>query len=130
MKFPNTMIEHLGIEYVKAENGYVEAKMPVDKRTHQPLGLLHGGASAALAESLGSAGSAMLVDHVKFEIRGVELNINHVGSSKSGFVTGKASIIHQGRSTHVWDIKIENEAGKLIAVSRLTVMVLAKEQTK
>ncbi|TVR82550.1 MAG: PaaI family thioesterase [Chitinophagaceae bacterium] len=121
-------MEHLGIEYTIAEEGYLEATMPVDKRTHQPMGLLHGGASAALAESLGSAGSTMLVNLEEYEIRGVELNINHLRGVREGRVTGKATIVHQGRTTHIWDIKIEDDEQNLVAVSRLTIIVLPRRK--
>jgi 1,4-dihydroxy-2-naphthoyl-CoA hydrolase len=100
--------------------------MPVDHRTHQPYGLLHGGASAALAETLGSYGSHVLVGDAGGIGVGVELNINHLKSKRHGFVTGKAKILHQGKSTHVWNIDILDEEDVLLATSRLTVMVKMK----
>jgi uncharacterized protein (TIGR00369 family) len=100
--------------------------MPVDARTHQPYGLLHGGASAALAETIGSFGSHLLVEKEGGIAVGVELNINHLKSKRHGLVTGKGTIIHQGRSSHVWNIEICDENGGLLAVSRLTVMVKRK----
>jgi len=123
-----TLAENLGIEFTVAELGYIEAKMPVDHRTIQPLKLLHGGATAALAESMGSMGSYMLIDADKQAIVGLELNINHLRAAKSGFVHAKAKAIHQGRKTHVWQIEIYNEAEKLVSSSRLTVMVIDQEK--
>jgi len=119
----NTLMEHLGIEITEVTEDTVSAKMPVDKRTHQPMGLLHGGASAALIESLGSIGSALSVDMTKQFIVGVEINTNHVRGVKSGFVYGKATCIHKGRTTHIWSADILNEDGKLVATGRLTVLV-------
>ncbi|MDZ4821856.1 MAG: PaaI family thioesterase [Flavobacteriales bacterium] len=120
---PTTLMGSLGIEFIKMETGYLEATMPVDHRTHQPYGLLHGGASAALAETLGSYGSHFLVHNEGGITVGVELNINHLKAKRSGVVTGKAKIIHQGKSTHVWSIEIVDEQDVLIAISRLTVLV-------
>lgn len=119
----NTLMEHLGIEITEVTDNTVSAKMPVDKRTHQPMGLLHGGASAALIESLGSIGSALSVDLTKQFIVGVEINTNHVRGVQSGFVYGKATCIHKGRTTHIWSADILNEEGKLVATGRLTVLV-------
>jgi len=118
-----TLMGALGIVFTKLEKGYVEATMPVDKRTHQPYGLLHGGASAALAETIASYGSHLLVMDEGGICVGVELNINHLKGKKSGTVTGKAKILHEGRSSHVWSIEIVDEENNLIAISRLTVMV-------
>ncbi|MCC6599447.1 MAG: hotdog fold thioesterase [Crocinitomicaceae bacterium] len=123
-----TLMKSLGMKITVLKPGYVEGTMPVDQRTHQPFGLLHGGASAALAETLGSIGSYLLVKDTKGLTVGVELNINHLRSKRSGIVTGKATIIHQGRTTHVWNIEIADEEGKLLAISRLTVMIKSKEQ--
>jgi 1,4-dihydroxy-2-naphthoyl-CoA hydrolase len=124
----NTLLGALGIVFTRIENGYIEATMPVDQRTQQPFGLLHGGASAALAETLASYGSYILVEKDGGMAVGVELNINHIKAKRSGLVTGKAKIIHQGKSLHVWNIEVTDEEGKLIATSRLTVMVkLMKE---
>ena len=119
----NTMMEHLGIEFMEIAQDYIIAKMPVDKRTHQPMGLLHGGASAALIESLGSLGSALCVDLKKQHIVGVEVNANHIRSERSGFVYGKAHLIHEGRTTHIWQVDITNKDEKLISTGRLTVLV-------
>jgi 1,4-dihydroxy-2-naphthoyl-CoA hydrolase len=122
----DTMAEFLGIEWVEVGDDFLKARMPVDHRTKQPYGLLHGGASAVLAETLGSVGSAMAVDHVKFYCVGIEINANHIRSVKEGYVTGHATPLHLGRQTHVWDIKIYNEENKLTCVSRLTVAVLPR----
>lgn len=122
-----TLMGALGIVFTKLEKGYIEATMPVDHRTHQPYGLLHGGASAALAETIGSYGSHLLVEEEGGICVGVELNINHLKSKKSGTVTGKAKILHEGRSSHVWSIEIVDEENNLIAISRLTVMVKRKK---
>ncbi len=118
-----TLMGSLGIVITKVEKGYIEATMPVESRTHQPYGLLHGGASAALAETIGSYGSHYMVMDEGGICVGVELNINHIKSKRSGVVTGKARILHAGKSSHVWNIEIVDEENQLIAISRLTVMV-------
>lgn len=123
----NTMVEHLGIEFIEIGDNYISAKMPVDHRTHQPMGLLHGGASVALAETLGSVASSLLVDLSKNACVGIEINANHIKSAHSGFVIGKATPIHIGQKTHVWDIRITNLNNTLICVSRLTVAVIDKK---
>lgn len=123
----STMMGSIGIKFTKVEKGYIEATMPVDARTHQPYGLLHGGASAALAETIASFGSHYLVMDEGALCVGVELNINHLKSKRNGYVTGKAKILHQGRSSHVWSIEIVDEENNLIAISRLTVMVKRKQ---
>lgn len=124
---PNTMGEHLGIEWVEVGDNFLKAKMPVDHRTKQPYGLLHGGASCALAETIGSVASAMVIDHSKFYCVGLEINANHVRGAREGFVTGIAFPLHLGSTTHVWDIKIYDEKDKLICVSRLTVAILKRK---
>jgi len=101
--------------------------MPVDHRTHQPYGLLHGGASAALAETLGSVSSALVIDQEKFICVGIEINANHIRSIRSGIVTGTCTPIHIGATTHVWDIRIHDERNKLVCISRLTVAILKKQ---
>ncbi len=121
------MGEYLGIEWTELGENFLKAKMPVDHRTKQPYGLLHGGASCVLAETLGSLASAMVIDHSKFYCAGLEINANHVRSAKEGFVTGIASPLHLGGTTHVWDIKIYDEKEKLICVSRLTVAVIPRK---
>lgn len=120
-------MEALGIEFTDAHDGYVEAKMPVDVRTHQPMGLLHGGATAALAETLGSVGSHMLIDRNTQATVGIEVNANHLKGARSGWVIGKAQIQHQGRKLHVWNIEVFDEADRKIAVCRLTNMIIDKK---
>jgi len=122
----NTLGEHLGIQFTELGDDYLKATMPVDHRTHQPYGLLHGGASAALAETLGSICSALMIDREKFICVGIEINANHIRSAKSGIVTGTCKPIHVGGSIHVWDINIIDEHNKLLCVSRLTVAILKK----
>ncbi len=122
----NTISQHLGIEWVTLGEDFLQAKMPVDERTKQPYGLLHGGASCVLAETLGSVASALVIDTQKFNCVGIEINANHVRSAKDGFVIGKVTPLHIGVSTHVWDIKIFDEREKLICVARLTVAIIKK----
>ena len=119
----NTLMSHLGIEITNYCENSVSGKMPVDHRTHQPMGLLHGGASAALIESLGSIGSALIVDLDKQFIVGLEINTNHIRGVKTGFVYCKATCIHKGRTTHIWSADITNEDGKLVSTGRLTVLI-------
>lgn len=121
-----TMGQHIGISFSEVGPDFLKATMPVDHRTQQPYGLLHGGASCVLAETLGSVASALVIDPEKFICVGLEINANHVRSARSGFVTGTCTPIHIGASTHVWDIKIHDEREKLICVSRLTVAILKK----
>lgn len=125
----NTMGEYIGIEWVELGNDFLKARMPVDNRTKQPYGLLHGGASCVLAETIGSVASAMVVDHNRFACVGLEINANHVRSATSGFVTGIASPLHLGANTHVWDIKIYDEIQKLVCVSRLTVAIIPRKES-
>lgn len=122
----NTMVGHVDIEVIEAGPDFLRGRMPVDKRTHQPFGLLHGGASATMAETLGSIASTLCVDLSKEIVVGIEINANHVRGVKSGYVYGTVRPLHVGRSTHVWDIRIESEEGKLVCVSRLTVAVVPK----
>ncbi len=124
---PNTMAAHLGIEWVEVGENFIKARMPVDHRTIQPYGLLHGGASCALAETIGSVASAMVIDHSKFYCVGLEINANHIRGVREGFVSGIAMPLHLGNSTHVWDIKIYDEKEKLVCVSRLTVAILKRQ---
>lgn len=125
----DTMGEYIGIEWSELGNDFVKARMPVDHRTKQPYGLLHGGASCTLAETIGSVASAMVVDHSKFVCVGLEINANHVRSARQGFVTGVASALHLGANTHVWDIKIYDELEKLVCISRLTVAVIPRKES-
>jgi 1,4-dihydroxy-2-naphthoyl-CoA hydrolase len=124
----NTMAEYLGIEWLELGPNYMKAKMPVDHRTRQPYGLLHGGASCVLAETIGSVASAMVIDHAKFICVGLEINANHVRSARQGYVTGIATPLHLGSNTHVWDIKIYDEIEKLVCVSRLTVAIIPRKE--
>ncbi len=122
-----TMTEHLGVEWSDLGDDFIKARMPVDHRTIQPYGLLHGGASCVLAETLGSVASAMVVDHSRFLCVGLEINANHVRSAREGYVTGIVTPLHLGGSSHVWDIKIYDEKDKLICISRLTVAVIPRK---
>ena len=122
----NTLMSQLGIEYLEIADGYVKAKMPVDHRTMQPMGILHGGASLALAETIGSMGSALMVDLSKYDVRGASISANHVGSIRGGFVYGNAKLVHKGKYTHVWDIVITDENERRISISRLTNMIIEK----
>lgn len=122
----DTMGEHLGIEWTEIGKDFLKARMPVIGKTKQPYGLLHGGASCTLAETIGSVASALVVDHNKFYCVGLEINANHIRSAREGFVTGIATPLHLGRTTHVWDIKIHDENEKLVCVSRLTVAIIPR----
>lgn len=122
-----TMVEHLGIKITDVGDDSLSATMPVDHRTIQPARLLHGGASVALAESLGSIASFLCVDITKQNVVGLEINANHIRAVKSGFVEGKATPIHLGRSTHIWEIRIIDESDRLVCISRLTVAILERE---
>ena len=123
---PNTIVQHLGIEFTELGDDYLVARMPVDARTHQPFGILHGGASVVLAESLGSMASFMcLPDPTKQRAVGLDINANHVRPVKSGWVYGRVTALHVGRTTHIWEIKITNEDHKLVCISRLTVAIVA-----
>jgi 1,4-dihydroxy-2-naphthoyl-CoA hydrolase len=124
---PNTMGQHLGMEWVAIGEDFLQMRMPVDERTKQPYGLLHGGASCALAETIGSVASYYVVDNEKFICVGLEINANHIRSATKGFVTATCTPLHLGASTHVWDIKIVDEREKLVCVSRLTVAILKKQ---
>ena len=124
----NTLLETLQIEFVKAKGQNLTAKMPVNTKVHQPMGLLHGGATAALAESVGSTASHMFVDIADFEIRGIALSINHLRSLKEGAIWATAKPIHIGRTTHLWEVVIVDEQERLIAHAKLTNIVLPKKQ--
>jgi 1,4-dihydroxy-2-naphthoyl-CoA hydrolase len=122
----NTLIDHLGIEFTESGENFLKAKMPVDNRTFQPMKILHGGASLALAETVGSAGSLLLVDKEKYTVVGMQMNANHVGTATSGYVYAEATLLHKGTKTHVWDIVITDENGKKVSVCRITNMVIEK----
>ena len=124
----NTMAQVLDIQFTEIGDNYLKATMPVNSNTHQPYGLLHGGASAALAETIGSVASWLVINTEKQICVGIEINCNHLRGKKDGLVTATATALHTGASTHVWDIKINDEQGKLICVSRLTVAVLKKPE--
>jgi 1,4-dihydroxy-2-naphthoyl-CoA hydrolase len=117
-----TLVQHMGIEFTAIGDDFIEARMPVDERTMQPMGLLHGGASAALAETLGGAGAYLCVEEGTTCV-GLEINANHVRPAHRGWVIGRATQLHQGRTTQVWNILIRDEQEHLICVSRLTVAV-------
>ena len=123
----NTMVEHLGIKVTELGEDYIVGTMPVDNRTKQPFGILHGGASVALAETLASYGGYLTVDPEKYHVVGVEINANHLKMAKEGNVTGKCTPIKRGRSTQVWQTEIKNDNGELVCISRITLMVLEKK---
>ena len=120
----DNLAAHLEIRFTELGDDYIKATMPVDARTHQPYGILHGGASVALAETMGSVAAQLCVDSSRFYVVGQEINANHVRSVRSGLVTGTARPLHVGRRSHVWDIRIEDEARRLVCISRLTMSVL------
>lgn len=124
----NSLVQNLGIEFLEAREGYVKAKMPVDHRTMQPMGLLHGGASMAFAETIGGLGSLLLIDTDEYDALGTAFSANHTGGAKEGYVIGEAKIVHHGRLTHVWNIEVRDETGRLISTSRLTNTVLEKRK--
>jgi 1,4-dihydroxy-2-naphthoyl-CoA hydrolase len=124
----NTLMDVLGIECVELGEDYVRSRMPVDHRTHQPMGLLHGGASAALIESIGSMGSTLLIDLDKYQPVGLEINCNHVGGISSGAVIATGKIVHAGKRSHVWQVDVHEEhTSRLICTGRLTVMIIEKK---
>lgn len=123
----NTMVERLGIEFIDIGEDYIKAKMPVDHRTKQPLGIMHGGASCTLAETVGSIAANYVIDSAKQYCVGLEINTNHIRAVRSGYVIGTAKPFHIGRSTQVWGIEITDEKGRLISVNRLTMAVLDKQ---
>jgi len=124
-----TLVEHIGIVYTAMGEDWLQGTMPVDSRTHQPYGLLHGGASVVLAETLGSMAGNLCVNPDTHMCVGLEINANHLRSVRSGIVTGTARAVHIGRSTHVWQIHIENESGKRVCISRLTLAVVARSHS-
>ena len=126
---PDTMAQHLGIEWVELGKDFMKARMPVDHRTKQPYGFLHGGASCALAETVGSVASYFVIDNHLFYCVGLEINANHVRSATQGYVIATAVALHLGKSTHVWDIKIVDDADRLICASRLTVAIVPKKES-
>ena len=127
MNIENTLLHSLGIELIKIEKGRVIATMPVDERTRQPFGLLHGGASVALAETVASIGANELIDKETETAVGLEINANHIKGKRDGVVTAMAEVIHSGKSTMVWEIKITDEQNQLICLSRCTISILKRK---
>ncbi len=122
-----TMVEHLGIEFLEIGKNFIKARMPVDDRTKQPLGLLHGGASVVLAETLGSVAATFTVNpEIKYCV-GLEINANHIRSAREGFVTGITTPVHIGKKTQIWEIRITDESDELVCISRLTMAVMNKK---
>ncbi|MCE4565112.1 PaaI family thioesterase [Maribellus sp. CM-23] len=126
----NTLIGHLDIEFLSYGEDFVEARMLVDQKKWQPAGLLHGGASLALAETVASGGSMLLVDPTQFNVLGLQVSGNHISTISEGFVLARAEIVHRGNKTHVWDVKITSSEGKLISVARVTNMIIEKKQKR
>ncbi len=124
---PNTLMETLEIEYVDVGDDFLTAKMPVNSKVHQPDGVLHGGATVALAESVGSTASHIFIDTSKYFVRGIEIAANHVKSVREGYVYAKASVVHKGRTTQLWDIRVTNEEEQLVSVIKLTNIVLPRK---
>lgn len=124
----NTLMETLDIQYIDAGPDYLVATMPVNSSVHQPMGLLHGGATVALAESVGSAASFLFVNSELSEVRGIEISANHLKSKREGTVTATARIIHKGSSIHLWEIRVEDEKNSLISLCKLTTMVIPKRK--
>ena len=121
----DTLIAHLGIEFIEAGDDYVKARMPVDHRTHQPARMLHGGASVALAETLASWAATFVVDRETNYCVGLEINANHVRPVGSGWVIGTARPVHLGRSTQIWEVRVADESDRLVCISRVTMAVLS-----
>jgi len=121
---------HIGIEFTELGPDYIRARMPVDERTRQPFGILHGGASVALAETLGSTGASLVIDRAKYRCVGQEINANHVRAVSEGFVIGTARPVHLGRRSHVWEIRITDEQERLVCISRITMFVIDREPSK
>ncbi len=124
---PPTLLNSLGIEITRITEDFIEGTMPVDHRTHQPLGMLHGGASVALAETLGSIGANLCVDSQTHYCVGLDINANHISGMRSGTLTGIAKPLHVGRTTQVWEIRMTGDDGRLVCISRLTMAVVAKK---
>lgn len=124
----NTLMQTLNITYTDAGEDFLTATMPVTPTVHQPMGVLHGGATVALAESVGSAASMLFIDNTKSEVRGIEISANHVKSKRDGVVTATAKILHKGASIHLWEIRITDENNSLISICKLTNMILSKRK--
>lgn len=123
---PNTLMQTLDIEYTDVGENFLEARMPVNEKVYQPDGILHGGATVALAESVASAASYIFVDAQKYAIRGIEISANHVRSISTGYVYARASILHKGRTTQLWEIRVSDAEGRLISHCKLTTLALPK----
>lgn len=119
-----TLVEHLGVEFLEVGDDFIVARMPVDRRTRQPAGILHGGASVVLAETLGSTAATLCLDEAHYAV-GLDINANHIRSMRDGWVTGRCHPVHVGRTTHVWQIEIVDDAQRLVCTSRLTMAILA-----
>ena len=119
---------YLGIEFIDHGDDWIKARMPVNERTKQPYGRLHGGASVVLAETIGSVGAAMTVDRTKFAVVGIEINANHIRPAKDGYVFAVANAESMGRTTQIWSIRISDEAGKLVCISRITMAVISTDR--
>ncbi len=128
-KCENTLMHTLNITYTDIGEDFLVAEMPVNERVHQPMGLLHGGATVALAESVGSAASNCFVDHTNYMVKGIEISANHLKSVREGKVIAKATLIHKGRTTHLWEIKVRDTAGNLISLCKLTNIILPKKES-
>ncbi|MFA5327552.1 MAG: PaaI family thioesterase [Prolixibacteraceae bacterium] len=124
----NTMVDHLGISFTAIGEGWVEASMPVDERTFRPGGFLHGGANLALAETVAGLGSMLTVDIQEFDILGIQVSANHTGSVTEGTVYARAEIVHFGNQTHVWNVEIKTESGKLVSTARVTNMIVKRNE--
>ena len=124
----NTLMETLSIEFVDVGEDFITAKMPVNSKVHQPYGILHGGATAALAETVGSLASVYFLKSKDKIVKGIDLSINHLKSKREGFVFGTARPIHKGRTTHLWEIKVVDEEENLISLCKLTNIILDKKQ--
>lgn len=124
----NTMLSYLGIEFIEVGDDFLRARMPVDHRTLQPYGIMHGGASCVLAETVGSLGASLCIDVAQSRCVGVEINTSHIRAVTSGWVIGTARPLHMGSTTHVWDIQIESDAGKLVSVTRLRLAIIPKSK--
>ncbi|MDB4297640.1 PaaI family thioesterase [Flavobacteriaceae bacterium] len=122
----NTLMETLEIVYTEVGEGMLKATMPVTSKVHQPMGFLHGGATVALAESVGSAASFLFVDPTKYNIKGIEISANHIKSKKEGIITATAKIIHKGKTTHLWEVRVTDEQDELISLCKITNIVLPK----
>lgn len=122
----NTMVEHLGIQFTAYGEGWVEATMPIDHRTSRPGNMLHGGANLALAETIGGFGSMLLVDNQEYDVMGIQVSANHTGKAEGAGVFARAESLHLGKKTHVWNVDIRNESGKLISTARVTNMIVKR----